>query len=147
MYAIPSSLVITPEMYGPYGITELDVNNDTVLAVRELIAKGPGIQTITTPFNWLNPPPVTEVNPNSDHYCLIAEYRAWAKDPIDKDLWPHQKGLPTGADLALWVLSNPAVAWRNVAWTSNPNAPTEIWQVDCAVPCKCHAPSHRCLGA
>lgn len=144
LYAIPNSLLITPEMYGPWGITELDINNNPVLAIRELIADTPGVYTVDTPFNWLNPPPVKQVNPNSDHYCLIAEYRLWDADPINKDLWPHQKGLPTGADLTLWILSNPAIAWRNVSWTSNPSAPSEVWQVNCAIPGEWRVRVGRC---
>lgn len=148
LYAIPNSLLITPEMYGPFGIMELDTSNNPVLAVRELNAPAAGNYTVDTAFNWLNPPPVTQVDPNSSHYCLIAEYRLWAKDPIDKDYWPHQKGLPTGADVTMWILNNPAVAWRNVSWSSNPNAPTDMWQVNCSVPGKyrarcCVAAAHR----
>ncbi|KAH7106509.1 hypothetical protein BKA62DRAFT_687340 [Auriculariales sp. MPI-PUGE-AT-0066] len=135
LYAIPNNLLITPDMYSANGITEMDINNNPVLAVRELNAPAAGTYTIDTPFNMANPKPVKTIDSNSDHYCLIAEWRQWASDPINKPYWPHQDvEIKTGSDFVNWILSNPAVAWRNMSWTSNPNAPTEMWQVNCAVP-------------
>lgn len=135
MYAIPNNLLITPEMYGSHDIKDIDVNNNEVTAVRELVAAKAGKYTIDTPFNWNNPPQVAS---NADHWCLIAECRLWAADPNDKDEWPHQKqaALPTQADLIAWILGNPTVALRNISWTVNPNASSQIWQVNCSVPCK-----------
>ncbi|TDL16741.1 hypothetical protein BD410DRAFT_844164 [Rickenella mellea] len=134
LYAIPAALLIVPEMYGQHVIQDVDTLGNTTTAVREVIATDPGPLTIDTPFNWFRPPPVRSIDPNSDHYCLIAEARLWTPDPLDRDLWPHQMGLPTGSDVTNWVLGTPTVAWRNVSWVQNPDAPTFSWQTNMTVP-------------
>ncbi|TDL14744.1 hypothetical protein BD410DRAFT_832964 [Rickenella mellea] len=134
LYAIPSALLIVPEMYGKHSIQDVDTFGNTTTAIREVIATDSGPLTIDTPFNWFQPPPPQSVDPSSDHYCLIAEARLWTADPLDRPLWPHQMGLPTGSDVTNWVLGTPTVAWRNVSWVHNPDAPTLSWQTNMTVP-------------
>ncbi|TDL16739.1 hypothetical protein BD410DRAFT_831879 [Rickenella mellea] len=133
LYGIPSAIIIAPQMYGTFPIQDVNSSGRTT-AIREVIATESGPLTVDMPFNWFNPPPPQTVEPNSDHYCLIAEARLWTADPNDRPPWPHQIPLLTGSDVTSWVLGTPTVAWRNVKWVSNPNAPTLEWQTNITIP-------------
>ncbi|TDL16745.1 hypothetical protein BD410DRAFT_613226 [Rickenella mellea] len=134
LYAVPNGLRIFLEAYDQFAILDVDAFGNLIPATREVIATGPGPVTIDTPFNWFNPPPVQLVDPNSDHYCLVAEARLWTPNPNDRPLWPHRMPLPPGSDFTSWVLGTPTVASRNVNWMSNPNAPTSEFQTNITIP-------------
>jgi hypothetical protein len=115
---------------------EQDINGNTVAAIRELVLPAPGPTAIDNPFNFFNP-----VDPNSlgsDHYCLIAEARAYFENPDDKPLWPHQVTLSTGADVTGWILNTPTVAQRNTHFVGNPDSPTQVWQTNVTIPGPCY---------
>ena len=67
LYAIPNSLLITPNVYSSYPIMEMDASNNPVLAVRELDAGAPGEYVIENAFNWVNPPPVQDVRSSTSN--------------------------------------------------------------------------------
>jgi len=72
------------------------------------------------------PPP-----PSGDHYCLIAETL-----PSPELQWPHElvSNFATSAEFAAWVLSEPCVAWRNIAYVTNPNPDTQTLQTSFTIP-------------
>jgi hypothetical protein len=132
LYAIPCNLLIYPANYGQNQIMEMDGGGNSVAAIREIKLSRPGPGAVDNPFNFFNP-----IDPNtlgSDHYCLIAEARKWVKNPQDKPLWPHQVMLSTGADITGWILNTPTAAQRNTSFMKNPDAPSQIWQVNVTVP-------------
>ena len=129
LFYIPGSLLIHPSEYSQpsHVVFDVDDNGDPVTAFRSYSTDFAEPVIITTPFTMDNIPPP----PGGDHYCLIAEAL-----PNEDTQWPHEivSNFATSAEFAGWVLSEPCVAWRNIAYVANPNPDTQTLQTSFTIP-------------
>ena len=129
LFYIPGSLLIHPILYSQpsHVVFDVDDNGDPVVAYRRYSAGSAEPVIITTPFTLDNifPPPA------GDHYCLIAEAL-----PNKDTQWPHEivSNFATAAEFAAWVLNEPCVAWRNIAYVTNPNLDDQTLQTSFTIP-------------
>lgn len=125
LFCIPSQILNYPSLYAKYSVMDVDADDKPYTAIRQLSSNSPDILVTDSPFNVFSPADPGE----GGHYCLIAEARRSGSD----DDWPHQD-VPTGADLANWVLNNPNVCQRNVYWSDYSSNDQLSWQTGLALP-------------
>jgi len=137
VFGVPNSMLIHPLQYGPLGLNDIDPNTGgQITAFRSYSTNSAGGFVVPNPFNMVNPPPPGTLSAGSDHYCLVAES---LPDPTEDDpvpLWPHEESgnFTTGAEFTAWVLTEPRVAWRNMSYVTNPDAPEWLLQTSFIIP-------------
>ncbi|CCM04263.1 uncharacterized protein FIBRA_06432 [Fibroporia radiculosa] len=137
LFAVPSGLLLHPSIYEQYSILDYDSNGDSTGPEFQPYNTSGGAKpvVIEKPFNCVNLPPLPS---GSDHFCLIAECMPDGFDPSTgmPYVWPHQESgeFATGAEFNSWVLSTPYVAWRNICYTTSPDAATQVLRSSVTIP-------------
>ena len=132
LFYVTGSVFLHPVLYSQpsHVVFDTDPNTgDPVTAIRPCQAPGPQQLVLTTPFTMDNLPPPS--NFGADHYCLVAEFLADGETQ-----WPHEKigNFATSAEYITWLLSEPCVCWRNIAWVSNPDPDDQTIQTSFVIP-------------
>jgi len=128
LFCIPNEVLLYPQLYAKYSVQDLDDDDNPYTAIRHFSSKSAGVIVLNDPFNVFDPPDPGSGDPDSRHYCLVAEARASSDDD-----WPHEDP-PTGADLAKWVLNNPNMIERNVSWSDRTGDNEITWQAGLTIP-------------
>ncbi|KAF8800414.1 hypothetical protein BYT27DRAFT_7148740 [Phlegmacium glaucopus] len=131
LFYVTGSILLHPVLYSQpsHVVFDVDANNNPVVALRPYQSFGPQQIVITTPFTMDNIPPPSQNG--GDHYCLVGECLADGETQ-----WPHEKtaNFATSGEFVTWLLNEPCVSWRNIAYVANPNPDDQTIQTSFTIP-------------
>ncbi|KAF8800412.1 hypothetical protein BYT27DRAFT_7200321 [Phlegmacium glaucopus] len=131
LFYVTGSILLHPNLYSQTShiVYDIDSNGNPVVAYRPFQTNSAGQIVITRPFTLDNLAPPSQNG--GDHYCLVAEA---LPDGVQK--WPHELVdlFSTSAEFVTWIVNQPYVAWRNVAYVVNPNPDDQTIQTSFTIP-------------